>query len=98
MHAFQNLNEYIEKEAYIFDVRRFVEAPPLINNISPIEQTQVLTYNNKILLDLADDCQYCVNELFTAIKSFADLLYGNSRAIHACSFKYKSIITINFAA
>ena len=67
---FSNLNDDIEEDAYIFELRQFVEAQPLINNISPIEQTKVRTCNNKILIDLTDDCRYCFDELFSDIKSF----------------------------
>lgn len=70
MIVFSNINEDIEEDACIFELRQFVEAQPLINNISPIEQTLVLTYNNKILIDLTDDCQYSFDELFSDIKSF----------------------------
>ena len=67
---FSNINEDIEEDAYIFELRQFVEAHPLINNIPPIEQTHVLTYNNTILIDLTDDCQYSFDELFSDVKSF----------------------------
>jgi len=67
---FSNLNDDIEEDAYIFALRQFVEARSLINNISTLEQTQVFTYNRKILIDLTDDCQYSFDELFSDIKSF----------------------------
>ena len=66
---FSNINEDIEEDAYIFELRQFVEAQPLINNISPIEQTQVLTNKNKILIDLTYDCQYSFDELLSGVKS-----------------------------
>ena len=53
----------------MFELRQFVEDQCLINNISPVEQTHVLTYNNKILIDLTNDCRYCFDELFSGIKS-----------------------------
>ena len=60
----------IEEDREVFELRQFVEAQCLINNISPVEQTHVLTYNNKILIDLTNDCRYCFDELFSDIKSF----------------------------
>ena len=59
----------IEEYRETIELRQFIDAQCLINNISPGVQTQVLTYNNKILIDLTNDCQYCFDELFGDIKS-----------------------------
>ena len=45
-------------------------ATPLINNISTIQQIVEVTNNNKFLIDLINDCEYCFDELFRGIKSF----------------------------
>ena len=60
----------IEMDRDIFEYRRCVCAAPLINNITAIQQTVKVTHNNKILIDLTNDCEYCFDELFSGIKSF----------------------------
>ena len=49
---------------------RFMSSRALINNISPIQQTPIITCNNNILLDFTNNCKYCFDELFSDIKSF----------------------------
>ena len=49
---------------------RFLHSQILINNISTIDQTQIITENNKILIDLTDDCKYSYDEFFSDINSF----------------------------
>ena len=36
-----------------YELMRFMSSLPLINNISPIQQTPIITCNNNILLDLS---------------------------------------------
>jgi len=67
---FNNNDEIEDEDRCLFELRQFVEASSLINNISPVRQTQFITNNNKILIDLTDDCEYCFDELFSDIKSF----------------------------
>ena len=60
----------IEIDRDVFEYSQCVEAAPLMNNISTIQQTQVVTNNIKILIDVTNDCRYCFDELFSGIKSF----------------------------
>ena len=59
----------IETEQYIFEYRQFICASPLINNISTINQTFQVTSNNKIIIDLTNDCEYCFDEMFSGVTS-----------------------------
>ena len=59
----------IETQQYIFEYRQFICASPLINNISTINQTFQVTSNNKIIIDLTNDCEYCFDEMFSGIAS-----------------------------
>ena len=49
---------------------RVLNSQILINNVSAIDQTQIITENNKILVDLTDDCKYTYDEFFSDVKSF----------------------------
>jgi len=59
----------IDTQQYIFEYRQFICASPLINNISTIQQTVELTSNNKIIIDLTNNCEYCFDEMFSGITS-----------------------------
>ena len=49
---------------------RFLNSQILINNVSALDQTKIITENNKILIDLSDDCKYTYDEFFSDVKSF----------------------------
>ena len=62
-----NHSSDIETEQYIFEYREFTCASPLVNNISTIDQTLQVTCNNKIIIVLTNDCEYCFDEMFSGI-------------------------------